>query len=142
MMNGDGLVAPIILGNLGRIQSLPRSTLNNIYPVNNYLSYFFLISNNACCSGIKNSDDILIQAPMSRSVGENNRVRGYYSKHSLKYMDRLECFRRNPAIFFNGLIADLAVHMTIESSLYRLYLMRIVSNGFPDWRSNFNFGHY
>lgn len=142
MMNGDGLVAPIILGNLGRIQSLPCFALNNIYPINNCLSYFFLIGNNACCGGIENSYDILIKGPMRRTVGENDRVRGCYAKHSLEYMDRLECFRGNPTIFFNGLIADLAVHMAIESSLNRLYLMRVISNGFPNWRSNFNFSHY
>jgi len=76
MMNSDGLIAPIILRNFGRIQGLPCFALNNIYAINNYLSYFFLISDNACCGGIKNSYDFLIQCPMSRTIWKNNRVCG------------------------------------------------------------------
>jgi len=57
-------------------------------------------------------------------------------------MNRLERFRRNSTIFFNELISDLAIHMPVERALYRLYLMRMISNGFPNWRSKFNFGHF
>lgn len=142
MMNGDGLVAPVILGNLGRVQSLPRFSFNNIYPINDYLPDFLLISNKACCGGIENSYDILIQGPVSRTMGKNDGVCGCDANHFLKYMDCLECFSRNSAIFFDGLIADLAIHMAVESTLNRLYLMRVISDSFPNWRSDFNFGHY